>query len=141
VAQASYPRLISRKPYQRAEHSSDRICQAGFTDQELADLFGVSVRTINIWKARHVDFLQALKAGKTEADDRVERALYQKAIGYSHSVETPMVVDKDVRIVTYTERMPPDTTPASSGSRTAGPRNGATRSCKRWPGPARSRAR
>ena len=87
-----------------------KACQAGFTDQELADLFGVSVRTINTWKAQHVDFLQALKAGKTEADDRVERALYHRAVGYSHEVEKPMVIDKDVRIVTYTERMPPDTT-------------------------------
>jgi hypothetical protein len=89
---------------------AEKACRAGFTDQELADLFGVSVRTLNSWKARHLDFLQALKAGKTEADDRVERALYHRAVGYSHSVETPMVVDKDVRMVTYTERMPPDTT-------------------------------
>ena len=68
------------------------------------------LRTINAWKTRHVEFVQALKAGKTEADDRVERALYHRAVGYSHEVEKPMVVDKDVRIVTYTERMPPDTT-------------------------------
>jgi hypothetical protein len=31
-------------------------------------------------------------------------------VGYSHEVEKPMVIDKDVRIVTYTERYPPDTT-------------------------------
>jgi hypothetical protein len=31
-------------------------------------------------------------------------------VGYSHEVEKPMVIDKEVRIVTYTERMPPDTT-------------------------------
>src|SRR5215213_3398037 len=89
---------------------AEKACQAGFTDQELADLFGVSVSTINAWKTRHVDFLQALKGGKSEADDRVERALYHRAVGCSHEVEKPMVVDKDVRIVTYTERMPPDTT-------------------------------
>jgi transcriptional regulator with XRE-family HTH domain len=87
-----------------------KACQAGFTDQELADLFGVAVSTISAWKAEHVEFSEALKAGKAEADDRVERALYHRAIGYSHEVEKPMVVDKDVRIVTYTERMPPDTT-------------------------------
>ena len=87
-----------------------KACRAGFTDQELTDLFGVSVRTINSWKARHVDFLQALKAGKAEADDRVERALYHRAMSYNHEVEKPMVVGKAVRIVTYTERYPPDTT-------------------------------
>src|SRR5215218_6429731 len=87
-----------------------KVCQAGFTDQELADLFGVAVSTICAWKAEHVEFSDALKAGKAEADDRVERALYHRAIGYSHEVEKPMVVDKAVRIVTYTARMPPDTT-------------------------------
>ena len=87
-----------------------KACQAGFTDQELADLFGVAVSTISAWKAEHVEFSDALKAGKTEADDRVERALYHRAVGYSHEVEKPMVIDKAVRIVTYTERMPPDTT-------------------------------
>jgi hypothetical protein len=70
----------------------------------------VSVQTVSAWETRHVDFLQALKGGKIEADDRVERALYHRAVGYSHEVEKPMVVDKEVRIVTYTERMPPDTT-------------------------------
>ena len=87
-----------------------KVCLAGFTDQELADLFGVAVSTISAWKAEHVEFSEALKAGKAEADDRVERALYHRAVGYSHEVEKPMVVDKDARIVTYTERMPPDTT-------------------------------
>jgi hypothetical protein len=89
---------------------AEKLCRLGATDAELADFFGVSVRTINSWKARHVDFLQALKVGKTDADDRVERALYHRAVGYSHEVGKPMVVDKDVRIVTYTERMPPDAT-------------------------------
>ena len=34
-------------------------CQAGFTDREMADLLGVSERTINTWKLRHVDFASA----------------------------------------------------------------------------------
>jgi hypothetical protein len=89
---------------------AEKLCRLGATDAELADLLGVSVRTISAWKTRHLDFRQALKGGKTEADDRVERALYHRAMGYSHEVEKPMVVDKDLRIVTYTEHLPPDTT-------------------------------
>src|SRR5918995_4001903 len=88
---------------------AEKLCRLGATDAELADHFGVSVSTINAWKTRHIDFLASLKGGKTEADDRVERALYHRAVGYSHEVEKPMVIDKEVRIVTYTERMPPDT--------------------------------
>ncbi len=58
------------------------LAQLGATDQEVADFFDVDVRTIYRWKHDHDEFCQALKAGKDVADDRVERSLYQKAIGY-----------------------------------------------------------
>ena len=59
-----------------------KLAQLGATDQEVADFFEVDVRTIYRWKHDHKEFCQALKAGKDIADDRVERSLYQKAIGY-----------------------------------------------------------
>jgi hypothetical protein len=58
------------------------LTQLGATDQEVADFFEVDVRTIYRWKHDHAAFCQALKAGKEVADDRVERSLYQRAIGY-----------------------------------------------------------
>ena len=59
-----------------------KLCQLGATDQEIADFFEVDVRTIYRWKADNDEFCQSLKAGKESADDRVERSLYQRAIGY-----------------------------------------------------------
>jgi hypothetical protein len=59
-----------------------KLCQLGATDQELADFFEVDVRTIYRWKHDQDDFCQALKSGKGVADERVERSLYQRAIGY-----------------------------------------------------------
>lgn len=59
-----------------------KLCELGATDQELADFFDVDVRTIYRWKHDHDEFCQALKVGKDVADERVERSLYQKAIGY-----------------------------------------------------------
>lgn len=59
-----------------------KLCQLGATDQELADFFEVDVRTIYRWKHDHDEFCQALKGGKDIADERVERSLYQRAIGY-----------------------------------------------------------
>lgn len=59
-----------------------KICELGATDQEIADFFEVDVRTVYRWKHDHDEFCQALKAGKDVADERVERSLYQKAIGY-----------------------------------------------------------
>lgn len=59
-----------------------KLCLLGATDQEIADFFEVDVRSIYRWKGEHEEFCQALKAGKDEADARVERSLYQQAIGY-----------------------------------------------------------
>lgn len=59
-----------------------KLTMLGATDQEVADFFDTEVRTIYRWKHDHEEFCQALKAGKDTADDRVERSLYQRAIGY-----------------------------------------------------------
>jgi hypothetical protein len=52
------------------------------TDLMLAEWFGVSERTINEWKMRHVEFFAALRAGKDVTDDLVERSTVQHIIGY-----------------------------------------------------------
>lgn len=59
-----------------------KLCELGATDQEIADFFEVDVRTIYRWKHNNEPFCQALKAGKSIVDERVERSLYQRAIGY-----------------------------------------------------------
>jgi hypothetical protein len=59
-----------------------KLSALGATDQEIADFFEVDVRTIYRWKHDHDAFCHALKTGKQVADERVERSLYQRAIGY-----------------------------------------------------------
>ena len=89
-----------------------KACEAGFTDQDLADLFGVSRSTINLWKLENKEFSDALKIGKEKADDQVERALYHRALGYSYDavkVFMPANSDKPV-LVPYREHVPPDVT-------------------------------
>lgn len=61
---------------------AEKLCAIGATDQELADFFEVDVRTVHRWKLEHEEFCHSLKAGKDVADERVERSLYQRAIGY-----------------------------------------------------------
>lgn len=61
-----------------------KLCKLGATDIEVADFFDVDVRTIYRWKAENEAFCQSLKAGKAEADDRVERSLFARATGYEH---------------------------------------------------------
>lgn len=91
-----------------------KLCQLGATDQEIADFFEVEVRTIYRWKAEHDDFCQTLKAGKAIADERVERSLYQKAIGYEQEevkIFMPAGAEGPV-YAPYRAKLAPDTTAA-----------------------------
>lgn len=91
-----------------------RACLIGFTDQELAELLGVTVRTLGNWKHQHEEFLQALKAGKDVADDRVERSLYERATGYrveAVKIFMPAGAEEPV-YAPYIENHAPDTTAA-----------------------------
>ena len=56
------------------------LCLLGATDKEMAGIFGVSEVTFNAWKKKHPTFLNALKAGKEEADSEVATSLYQRAL-------------------------------------------------------------
>lgn len=55
----------------------------GFTDKEIADMLKITVRTFHNWKKENEDFFHSLKEWKKEADEKVERSLYERAIGYS----------------------------------------------------------
>ena len=66
---------------------AERLCRNGATDIEVADILGISVRTFYRWCLLHDEFTAAVRVGKDAADDRVERALYQRAEGYEHVAE------------------------------------------------------
>ena len=61
-----------------------KLCKLGATDVQLADFFNVTEKTLNNWKSEHPNFLQSLKKGKVFSDDKVEMALYDRAIGYHY---------------------------------------------------------
>ena len=72
-------------PYKPAfTRIAERLCRNGATDIEVADILGISVRTFYRWCLLHEEFTAAVRTGKEAADDRVERALYQRAVGYDY---------------------------------------------------------
>lgn len=87
-----------------------KATDAGFTDREIAELFGVDESTVNRWKFAHVEFAQALKVGKEPADERVESSLYRRALGYSHDAVKIFQYQGQEVVVPYVEHVPPDTT-------------------------------
>lgn len=87
-----------------------KLCKLGATDREMADFFGVAESTLNLWKLEHEAFSESLKLAKGEADARVEKSLYRRALGYSHDAVKIFSGPKGVTEVPYTEHYPPDTT-------------------------------
>lgn len=93
---------------------AEQACKVGLTDDQIAELFEVSTRTLYRWKNEFPDFCQALKAGKELADDRVERSLYQRAVGYrAEAVKIFMPSGASEPIYApFVEEHAPDTTAA-----------------------------
>lgn len=89
---------------------AEKLCKLGATDHELAEFFDVTDRTIFRWKNQFLDFCQAVNSGKELLDDRVERSLYHRAVGYSHdSVQINVSKDGDVYETPFVKHYPPDT--------------------------------
>jgi len=87
-----------------------KLCELGATDEEIAGFFDVSARTLYRWQAEHEEFCQALKAGKVAADERVERSLYHRAVGYTFDSEKVFQYQGEVIRAAVREHVPPDTT-------------------------------
>lgn len=60
-----------------------RLCRLGMTDTEIALFFEIKIQTFWMWRAKHPDFVAALRTGREFAHERVERAAYQCAVGFT----------------------------------------------------------
>ena len=83
-------------------------CLLGATNDELAEFFGVSPRTIDNWIAVHPDFETAVKDGRIIADARVARGLYARAVGYDRKVEREILHQGELRTITNVTHYPPN---------------------------------
>lgn len=82
------------------------------TDEQLADFFGITVKTIYDWKNKYPSFCEAIKKGKEIADSNVAASLYERAVGYSHPHEEIFYKDGEVVRVQTVKHYPPDTAAA-----------------------------
>lgn len=102
-----------RKPDYKPEMCEQvrNYCELGATDREIAEYLDVHVSQIYRWKNRYKEFNEAMKAGKEAADDRVERAFYNRAVGYDHdAVKIFCTKETGVVEVPFIEHHPPDVT-------------------------------
>ena len=85
-----------------------RMAYLGATDRDLAIAFNCTIKCIWDWKVAHPSFGEALKLGKKEVDERVERSLYQRAVGYSYNAVKVMQNNGEPVYAEYVEHVPPD---------------------------------
>ena len=87
-----------------------RLAEEGKTDEEIAEMIGVSRTTLTNWKGKYQDFSLAVREAKHMADELVEAALFSRATGYTHDEENVIVTKQgDVVPVTKKKHYPPDT--------------------------------
>ena len=75
----------------------------GATNANLAELFGVSLERVTDWLVQFPDFRAAVDEGRVQADLRVARSFYRRAVGYTATtrrVETATGPDGQTRTCT-----------------------------------------
>jgi hypothetical protein len=82
----------------------------GAIDADLADAFQVRISTIRLWMNIYPEFSEAIRVGKDAANQRVERSLYRRGIGYNYdAVKIFMPAgSKQPVVVHYQEHVPAD---------------------------------
>ncbi len=88
------------------------LYKEGKTDAQVANIIGVSRRTIYNWRGENPEFFHSLKASKNIADDLVEASLFNRATGYSHIEEVCFSYKGDIVTHKTKKHYPPDTTAA-----------------------------
>ena len=85
-----------------------KLCLLGATDEELADFFEVSAKTIYNWKDEHPAFLQATIDGKTKADAEVAHSLFRAATGHEMTAERVVKNGDKFEAIRYKRYIPGD---------------------------------
>jgi hypothetical protein len=86
-----------------------KFCLLGATNEDLAGLFDVALRTIDNWLATLPEFAAAVKQGRDIADADVVQSLHSRATGYSYETEKIFHYRGEVTRVPHTVHCPPET--------------------------------
>ena len=78
----------------------------GLSDSQMANILGITEQTLNNWKTEHPMFFESLTQGKENADGKVAKAMYKRALGLTIIEEA---LTKDGQIVQLKKELPPDT--------------------------------
>ncbi len=81
-----------------------KLALAGWTDVQMADFFNIPVSTLYRWKRKYPDFRKKLLDWKAEADERVEKSLLKRALGYDYVETVKELRDEKMVVVKETSK-------------------------------------
>ena len=84
------------------------MANAGLTDEQIAKEFKIVRKTLHNWRCTYPDFDAAMAQGKIGPNDRVEKSLYQRAVGYSCPEDKIMQYEGKPIVVHTIRHYPPD---------------------------------
>lgn len=58
-----------------------RFAKAGLTNDQIAELCGIAPSTLYLYQKEYPEFSEAIKESKEASDNRVQRALFERATG------------------------------------------------------------
>jgi hypothetical protein len=108
MEEQNQPNSVGR-PSKYKEEFNEQVFEMsllGLTDTQMSSIIGVSEVTFNAWKHKHPEFLKSLMRGKEDADGKVAKAMYKRALGLTIIEEA---LTKDGQIVQLRKELPPDT--------------------------------
>ena len=84
----------------------------GLSDEQIAAKLGIKPSTYYKYQQQHIEFMEALRRGKSPVDTRVENALLKRALGYE-ATERQVDTDGDGNVIRQRvvhKEMAPDVT-------------------------------
>lgn len=101
------------------DHIVWALAVEGKTDEQIADILGITVRTFHRWKKKYNSLLESLKNGKSAADAEVTKSLFNRAVGNIVIKNKKIIVEMDkngnqkpAKVETTEDQIVPDTTAA-----------------------------
>ncbi len=82
----------------------------GLTDEQIAQNMGITRRTLENWKSKHLPIFHTLKKGKDIVDTQVENALLKRALGYEVTEVKTVESAKGTVTTTTVKEVAPDVT-------------------------------
>ena len=82
--------------------------ERGATAFEIAETLGISQSTLRMWKARYVEFCDALDVSNETMVKIARRGLFERAAGYTYESEKVFQFQGQIIRAKTTEHVPPD---------------------------------